>query len=42
MPFVLTGAPLTFGEMTAKALGDLTETLIELFVDNGGLAGDDF
>ena len=42
MPFDLIGAPLTFGEMTAKALGDLTETLIELFVDNGGLAGDDF
>jgi hypothetical protein len=42
MPFGLTGAPSTFAEMTAKALGDLTGVLIELFVDDGGLAGDDF
>ena len=42
MPFGLTGAPSTFGEMTVKALGDLTGTLIELFVDDGGLAGDNF
>jgi hypothetical protein len=42
MPFGLTGAPSTFAEMTASALGDLTGTLIELFVDDGGLAGDNF
>ena len=42
MPFSLTGAPSTFGEMTAKALGDLTGTLIELFMDDNGLAGDNF
>jgi hypothetical protein len=42
MPFGLTGGPSTFGEMTAGALGDLVGTLIELFVDDGGLAGDVF
>ena len=42
MPFGLTGAPSFFGETTAKALGDFIGTLIELFVDDGGLAGDDF
>ena len=42
MPFGLTGAPSTFAEMTATALGDLTGTLIELFVDDGGMAGDNF
>ena len=42
MPFGLTGAPSTFGQMTARALGDLVGTLLELFVDDGGLAGDDF
>ena len=42
MPFNLTGAPSFFGETTAKALGDFIGTLIELFVDDGGLAGNDF
>ena len=42
MPFGLTGAPSSFAEMTGKALGDLIGTLIELFVDDGGMAGDDF
>lgn len=42
MPFGLTGAPSTFAEMTAKALGDLVGTLFELFVDDGGMAGDIF
>ena len=42
MPFGLTGAPSSFAEMTAKALGDLIGILIELFVDDGGMAGDDF
>ena len=42
MPFGLTGAPSSFGQMTAKALGDLIGTLLEMFVDDGGLAGDHF
>jgi hypothetical protein len=36
MPFGLTGAPSTFAEMTAQALGDLVGILFELFVDDGG------
>lgn len=35
MPFGLTGAPSTFAQMTARALGDLVGTLFELFVDDG-------
>ena len=31
-----------FAGMTAAAIGDLTGTLIKLFVDDGGLAGDNF
>jgi hypothetical protein len=42
MPFRLTGAPSTFAEMTAQALGDLVGILFELFVDNGGMARDNF
>jgi hypothetical protein len=42
MPFGLTGAPSSFGQMTASALGDLIGILFELFVDDGGLAGDNF
>jgi hypothetical protein len=42
MPFGLTGAPSSFGQMTAAALGDLIGILFELFVDDGGLAGDNF
>ena len=42
MPFGLTGAPSSFGGMTSKALGDLIGILFELFVDDGGLAGDNF
>jgi hypothetical protein len=42
MPFGLTGAPSTFANMTADALGDLVGILFELFVDDGGMAGDDF
>ena len=42
MPFGLTGALSTFAGMTARALGDLTGILIELFVDDGGMAGDNF
>ena len=42
MFFKLTGAPSTFAEMTAHALGDLTGIPFELFVDDGGMAGDSF
>ena len=42
MPFSLTGALSSFSKITGKALGDFIGTLIELFVDDGGLAGDDF
>lgn len=42
MPFGLTGAPSTFGEMTAYHLGDLVGLLFELLVDDGGMAGDVF
>jgi hypothetical protein len=42
MPFGLTGAPSTFGELTANTLGDLVGVLIELFVDDGGVAGNIF
>jgi len=36
------GAPSTFAEMTANALGNLVGTLFKLFVDDGGMAGDVF
>ena len=42
MPFNLTGAPSSFGKMTGKALGDFIGTLIELFMDDSGLAGNNF
>lgn len=42
MPFGLTGAPSTFAELTARCLGDMVGTLIELFVDDGGMAADTF
>jgi hypothetical protein len=42
MPFGLTGASSTFAEMTAQALGDLVGILFELFVDDGGMARDNF
>jgi hypothetical protein len=42
MPFGFTGAPTTFHSVTARALGDLVGTLVELFTDDGGVAGDDF
>jgi hypothetical protein len=38
----LTGAPSTFGKTTGGALGDLVGTKIQLFVDDGGMAGDNF
>lgn len=42
MPFGLTGAPSTFAQLTADALGDLVGRLIELFVDDGGMGGSEF
>ena len=40
MPFGLTGAPTSFGEMTANALGDLVGRILELLADDFGTAGD--
>jgi hypothetical protein len=43
MPFALTGTPSTFAHVTAEKLGNMLATLaLELFVDDGGMAGDDF
>lgn len=42
MPFGLTGAPSTFAEMTARALGDMVGLLFQLFVDDGGMGGSVF
>jgi len=43
MPFGLTGAPTTIAHVTAEKLGDLLPKLdIELLVNDGGMAGDDF
>jgi hypothetical protein len=43
MPFGLTGAPSTFSDVTANHLGDMVAAgEMELFVDDGGQAGDSF
>ena len=43
MPFGLTGGPSSFANMTAKSLFDLlVKEIMELFVDNGGTAADEF
>lgn len=42
MPFGLTGAPTTFSDMAAIALKDQIRLLYELFIDNNGMASDDF
>lgn len=42
MPFGLTGAPTTFGQMTARCLGDLIGLILQLFADDGGIAGNEF
>jgi hypothetical protein len=43
MPFGLTGAPSTFGNVTANKLGDLLVPLgIESLVDDEGMVGDEF
>jgi hypothetical protein len=42
MPFGLTGAPTCFNDMTACELGDLKDILFQLFVDDGGMGGEEF
>jgi hypothetical protein len=42
MPFRLTGAPSCFNEVMAQALHGLVRTMIQLFVDDGAMAGDIF
>lgn len=42
MPFGLTGAPTTFGDMAAISLKDQIGLLYELYVDDSGMAGSDF
>lgn len=42
MPFGLTGATSCFNDVTAKALHGLVSTMIQLFVDDGAMAGDIF
>jgi hypothetical protein len=43
MPFGLTGAPSTFAHIIGEKIGDLLPKLdIELLVDDGGMAGDNF
>jgi Reverse transcriptase (RNA-dependent DNA polymerase) len=42
MPFGLTGAPSCFNEVTAKALHGLVGTVLQLFVDDGAMAGNVF
>ena len=42
MPFGLTGAPTCFNDMTAHKLGDLKDNLFQLFVYDGGMAGEEF
>ena len=43
MPFGVTGGPSEFGHVTGERFHDLiTKTIIELFVDDGGMASDSF
>jgi hypothetical protein len=42
MSMGLTGAPSTFSKATGTALGNMVGTKIQLFVDDGGMAGDIF
>ena len=42
MPFGLTGTPNCFNEVTGRALHGLVDTMIQLFVDDGAMAGDIF
>ena len=42
MPFGVTGGPAEFGHVTGERLHDLIATILELFVDDGGMASDSF
>ena len=42
MPFGLTGAPTCFNDMTAREMGDLKDKLFQLFVNDSGMASDEF
>lgn len=42
MLFGLTDAPTCFNDMTAHKLGDLKDNLFQLFVYDGGMAGEEF
>ena len=42
MPFGLTGAPSCFNKVTGQALHGLVDTMIQLFMDDGAMAGDVF
>ena len=42
MPFGLTGSPSTFGDTTAIMMGDLVGVICEMFIDDNGIAGDNF
>lgn len=42
MPFSFTGAPSCFNEVVGCALHGLVDTMIQLFVDDGAMAGDVF
>lgn len=42
MPFGLTGAPSCFNKVTGNALHGLVGTIMQLFIDDGAMAGDIF
>lgn len=43
MPFGVTGGPAEFGHVTAERFHDLiAASIMELFVDDGGMAADTF
>ena len=43
MPFGVTGGPSEFGHVTGECFYNLiAETVLELFIDDGGMASDSF
>ena len=42
MPFGLMSVPTCFNNMIEQELGDLKDTLFELFINNGGMASNEF
>ena len=42
MPFSLTGVPTCFNDITAHEIGDLKDSLFQLFVNDSGMAGEEF